>query len=449
MLNFTVRVRHTTKRKPMLTEWIVLQALGTAEHNQRYKRVSVKDITEQVFGFHNASDSLIRPALLGLKERDIITADTLSDSTKMSNLMLGDVHVTERGRIFRQEGVLWSEPSENSLTMQYNPGSCKFSLGTGNNGAAEPDGIPIQEAEELLGKLAFPEGPIRQYLDSLKSRHNPYSDWLTTQSVIEEIEQLERTLSWVPLKRDLTWDRSGCHINGVSDNIAEFALSSLSIIELGDEGLNGPEWPLLSGFDPDTSLNHFYQAATREALLKETYSTSRILVIRQKDYNTMQSEANDQSPRFLVLTEAPEDHIEQMTDGKLLISIKQALIPSDVLLIGNDKLIRSGRAELVAGNIRREMPFFYEPRDNAHLLGSVCEQIAEYEGIDHRAVFLLRAIGQKALSERILASRLQKEPKEQQNVLRESIERDANLTFTVRLPGKQGKSSKKKTKRGK
>lgn len=445
-LNLTMSVRHMTKRKPTMLEWLVMHTLTLVEERPAYQSWPLRDLMGSLFGFQqDSADALIRPTILGLRDRDLVRTDTLSDQRTLADIAIGDIHLTDHGRAFRREGVIRSALSENSLTLHFDPESGSLSEGMAATRGTSPDGIPLQDAETIMEETAFPGMLVMQYLDGLKTTRNPYQEWLGVQTVIESVNPIERSISWIPVTQDVCWDKYGCHVRGASGEVAGKALESLDLDDsmVTDES----QWPLLQGFDPDADMQCFYHMNDWQKLICEAYAASRVLVIRQKDYNAVVATIDSKGLKFLILTGAESNQMILTAEGAMLIMVRQDILPSDVLLLSNEQIIRRGRVILKAGNVERNMAFMYIPINTGHLLENLCEQIAANEELDHATVLLLRTVGQKTLGDRILAARLKSEPPLQKQKIRARIESLATALFSVSKAGKSSRKASKKRRR--
>ena len=382
-LCYTVRVRHAVNQQPTLLDWVLLQAVALAEKHPSIADASIKAVMEKDFGFLGAVEALILPTMLRLRDLETIDVPALSDTTRLEDLRCRDIRITERGESFRRDGVIRGAASEASLTISYQPLNGSIAVFSSNVRQAEPDTLPLA-TPECLDQTAFPEIAVRQFFEGQKkNRRKAVFSWLKPQSIIESIEPVSQEIRWLPVKRELLWEKDGIRIPRTDAEVAGRALASMPWAK-NPSALGNPtdgQWPLLNDLDPDTTLREIWPETadnrTAQPMAGYFLHSSRILILRDADYEALPEAARESGPTCLVLTGAAEDRIKHTSDGKTMLYTEERCLPDDVFLMSDTAIIRRGRTILQAGGVARELAFFYQPKIQEDLFMQICRKLGQ------------------------------------------------------------------------
>ena len=79
-ITYRVDVQYRIRRKPVIMEWVVIQLIAVAEHQEAYADVPVSILLEKMFGIVDV-DKLVRPVMIGMRSSGLIAVTGLTDDT--------------------------------------------------------------------------------------------------------------------------------------------------------------------------------------------------------------------------------------------------------------------------------------------------------------------------------------------------------------------------------
>lgn len=376
-ITYRVDVQYRIRRKPVIMEWVVIQLIAVAEHQEAYADVPVSILLEKMFGIVDV-DKLVRPVMIGMRSSGLIAVTGLTDDTPLQEIRLGACALTQDGRQMLRDGTLPSQTNRTELPVTYDV--IHQRLTAGKPLQAEPAGVPVF-AEDDLQDVPFPLPQIQSYLADAKKKKT--FSWLREGTEIPVIAPIQgengTKIGWNNIQRPIDVGPDGvCHIQDYdTPEILQRVAAQLDLPMPEEDA-----WPETSAEDVDDRISAWTWPEAWKELLGEKNAQRTLFLVRASDAAALPPMQDKKAHRAVLLSDSDAFGME-VQPHQLTVHVDGTLLAPEIIVASAGFAIHRGWFSLNFGGTIREAAIAYVPRqeplDIPSLLGEIVRQYAARE----------------------------------------------------------------------
>lgn len=371
-ISYNINVNHFTYRKPTTMEWLVLAILKQAELHPEYRSMNIDQILKVLFAITDA-DSLVKPVLMDLAEIGAITIEAVSDSTKLSNVTVNQLHFTDNGRTMQMKGLLPGKEQDDRFDGMYDIVNGLFDIKDRGAGDSEVKGVKVRDVEST--GIAFPRPLIISFLEEKKKvPQKGRFGWIQGGSTFGDVTPVGQRVFWRNIARNMQCDEFGNF--SVADNkdvlVADAVLSD-------DNQFENVEWaneiPLLD-IANEKIENVFSVESINEKIIE--YARTDVSCVISAHYTDVWDTVKHNLTKNKMVILCGQDSFQlEFVQGNIIVHLEQGVLKNDTVYANNKNRIAVGRIALKAVKCQREAAYGYTSKDKITPINNLIRKVVE------------------------------------------------------------------------